>query len=219
MKVKLISTLIALVSIVSISNAAPKGAEVLAGKGQCATVAPVDPGIVKSGNTILASHTKAIGTVGKTGRYTIVKASARSVFDPNLTALFIYDADTDSIIPLGTASGNGIGHTILSAGAPVAAAALIRPPTTRINNDSGSYSGGGAGGNAGAVSYGSTATSTSTSRNVNVNSANAKNDNASVNVNSAATTQSQGQGQDQGQWQQNSNWQQQQKNDYKSPQN
>ncbi len=185
MKLKLLSTLIALVSIVSISTAAPKGGEALTAKP--APAKEEAPAVVKSGNTILASHAKAIGTIGKTGRYTVVKLAARSLTDPNLTALVLYDEQTDSIIPLGTASGVGIGHTILSAGSPVAAAALIRPPTTRVSNNS--YSDSEADSGSVAVAKGGNSASVSS----------AKNDNTSVNTAIQGQQQGQVQGQQQGQ--------------------
>lgn len=180
MKISKLLTIIALLAGLAASATAadaPKGAEALVARPVEQTPAAEAPvSAVKGKNTFLASGVKSLGRIGN---LEVIQIKIRGLDTPNLTVAALYDPATGSVTPLGTASGVGIGHTILSAGSAPAAAALLRPPTTRVNNNSNSESDADAdsvsvskGGNASAK--GGNATSVSS----------AKNDNTSVNLNS-----------------------------------
>lgn len=105
-------------------------------------VAPVSA--VHGKATLLQSHIKSLGTIGKTDRYEITQVKVRGLDTPNLTSILIYDRETDTILVTGNASAPGLGVAIVNGAAQVGGNFLfgssIKPDQQNINNGSASVS-------------------------------------------------------------------------------
>lgn len=160
---KSIITAILLAVAFTASAQSPKGAEQLR-----STKAPVENNSNVDGKfTILSSHIKSLGKIGRTGRYEIVSAKLRGLDSPNVSALLAYDSENDVLAVLSSGTAPGLGVAIVNGAATVGGSYLfgskIRPDRTSVNND---------GGNAYAESESdasAVAVSTSTSSNTNTN--------------------------------------------------
>lgn len=160
MKTYSIIAVLALAGVLT-TSAADKGAEALT-KRNAAPAPAKQESNVDGKLSILSSHIKSIGTIGKTDRYTIVSARVRGLDSPNLSALLAYDAETDSLAVLASGVEPGLGVAIVNGGASVGGSYLfgskIRPDRTNVSNNSASE-----GSSAKSVSEGGEATSVSLS--------------------------------------------------------
>jgi hypothetical protein len=113
----------------------PKGAEQLKAKPAAKTESNVDGKL-----SVLSSHIKSIGTIGKTDRYTIISARIRGLDSPNISALLAYDDVTDSLAVLASGVEPGLGVAIVNGGATVGGNFLfgskLRPDRTSVSNNS-----------------------------------------------------------------------------------
>lgn len=182
MKKFILSTLISFAVAGFAAAQSPKGAEQLR-----STKAEKAPSNVDGKFQILSSHIKSLGTIGKTERYEIVSAKVRGIDSPNVTALLVYDRETDTLGSIASGVEPGLGVAIVNGGASVGSSFLfgskLRPDrnnnSTSVNNDSSSKSN----------SEGSTAVSTSDSDSSSASIASVKNENSN------SQTQGQVQGQ------------------------
>lgn len=112
--------------------------------------------------SVLSSHIKSIGTIGKTSRYEIVSARIRGLDSPNISALLAYDSVTDTLAVLSSGVEPGLGVAIVNGGAQVGGSFLfgskLRPDRTSVSNNSESE-----GSSAKSISEGGEATSVSLS--------------------------------------------------------
>lgn len=117
------------------------------------------PSNVQGHSTILQSHIKSLGTVGRTQRYEIVQVKVRGLDTPNLAGFFVYDSQSDEIVGVQTAGAPGLGVAIVNGGSYVAGNYLfgskLRPNNQNINSGN---EGGGTTVNATGGSSSSTAT-------------------------------------------------------------
>jgi hypothetical protein len=158
------------------------------------------PSNVQGHSTILQSHIKSLGTVGRTQRYEIVQVKVRGLDTPNLAGFFVYDSTTDEIVGVQTAGAPGLGVAIVNGGSYVAGNYLfgskLRPNNQNINsgnegggttvNATGGTANGNGGsatatGNGGAGGSASNSGGTGTGTTVNVNSG-AANGNGTINL-------------------------------------
>lgn len=200
MKKFILSTLISFAIAGLAAAQSPKGAEQL--RSTKTASAEKAPSAVDGKFQVLSSHIKSLGTIGKTDRYEIVSAKVRGIDSPNVTALLVYDRETDTLGSIASGVEPGLGVAIVNGGASVGSSFLfgskLRPDrnnnSTSVNNDSSSKSN----------SEGSTAVSTAEGGNA-VSSSVSKSDSVATVRNSNRNSNSQAQGQVQGQQQSNSN--------------
>lgn len=220
---KSIITSILLAVAFTASAQSPKGAEQL--RTQKAPAA--DKSNVDGKFPIFSSHIKSLGTIGKTDRYEIVSARIRGLDSPNVSALLVYDRDTDTIGSIASGVEPGLGVAIVNGAATVGGNFLfgsnLRPDRTSVSNNSESEGSSAKstseGGNSAAISKseGGDAVSVSSSKSdsdassasiaASSSTSSVKNSNSNSNKNSNSNHQSQGQvqGQQQGQSSVNAN--------------
>lgn len=87
--------------------------------------------------TILSSHIKSLGTIG---RYEIASAKVRGLDTPNVTALLALDKETGQLAVLASGNAPGLGVAIVNGASSVGGSfvfgAKIRPDRTSVNNNS-----------------------------------------------------------------------------------
>ena len=156
---KIISTLIVATLVSTNVFAQEKGATKLISKETNSCSVKNNDLNVQGNSTTFQSHIKSLGTVGKTGRYSVVSVKVRGLDTPNVAGFLIYDEKTDAIIGMQTTGGNGLGGAIINGSAQAGAAYLfaehLRPDQYNQNVNSGNSGGGttinAAGGNSSAT--------------------------------------------------------------------
>ena len=211
-----LSAVLGLVILVASASAQQKGAERLASKNfsKPTTMVPSDQASksdTKNHMTVLQSHIKSLGTIGKTDRYEVNQVKIRDLFGPQLAAVLVYDRESDTLLVVGPASAPGFGVALVNGASTVGGSFLfgsnLRPDRTSVSNGSSSSSeGGNANAKAGSSSK-SSARNDNSNTSVNVNNNSNKNSNHNdndVNVrnnnkNNNNNSNNQSQGQNQGQ--------------------
>lgn len=150
MKIKYYSFITALFLLASTSFAqTPRGAEQ---RPAPAAVPQVNTNSdVHGNNTVLQSHIKSLGSIGKTRRYEIVQIKIRGLDTPNMAGFLVYDSATDSIVGGSQGTAPGLGVAIVNGGAQVAGNYLfgskLRPSQENTSVNGGEVTAtGGAGG-------------------------------------------------------------------------
>lgn len=155
-----------LAMILGLGNSyAQKGAELLTSKPKAST--EITNSVVHGNGTLLQSHIKSLGTIGKTQRYEVISARQRGLDSPNNATLFVYDNETDSLSVVASSGGAGLGGAIVQSSGYAIGQYLsfskYKPDTYNQNVNSGNANAGNtslSGGNNTATSTGGTSSAT-----------------------------------------------------------
>lgn len=112
--------------------------------------------LVMASVILLGAGCTNVREIGNVNGVKLTRVTTRGVFSPSSTTILAHNPETPGVVDvLANTGGPGLIPAVATAGGVVGGAALLRPATTKVTNNSGSTASGGSGGAGGTGNGGS----------------------------------------------------------------